>query len=208
MVTTADWAISLGISTAPTPPAAADGDDLYPLTARQVATRAVILQGIVAVAAEVEPQRIIEWYQDQRIWEHVTPHERAFLANPSGAHRDQLNRFAWQAEAEWALLWTIGKVEALGLPTHRCDSRRLVDEIIPALGSEIGSFLSSAVLRPKGVLLAEDDRHYNLWCYLHSAASNGQPQPEDLIYGVIWQRVRAFEWLDGITPWDEVRADA
>jgi hypothetical protein len=208
MLTTEGWARSLGISTAPSPPAVEGYTESCPFTARQVASRAVILQGVVAVAAEVEPAPVIEWYQDQGVWEHVTPREMAFLVAPSAADRDQLRRFSWQAEAEWALLWVVGKVESLGLPTRQCDSRRLVDEIIPALGSEIDPFLSSAALRSPGLLLAEDDRHYDLWCLLHSAIRNGESQPDDLNYGVLWQRVCAFEWLHGITPWDEVTGDA
>ena len=208
MLTTEEWARSLGISTAHRPPAVEGYQDPCPFTARLVATRAVILQGVVAVAAEVDPEPVIEWYQDQGVWEHVTPRERAFLAAPSTVDQDQLRRFSWQAEAEWTLLWVVDKVESLGLPTRQCESRRLVDEIIPALGSELDPFLSSAALRPPGLLLAEDDRHYNLWCYLHSAIRRGESQPDDLNYGVLWQRVRAFEWLQGITPWDEVEGDA
>ncbi|MEV9084640.1 DUF4272 domain-containing protein, partial [Klebsiella pneumoniae] len=93
------------------------------------------------VAAEVDPEPVIEWYQDQGVWEHVTPQERAYLADPFAADEGQLRRFSWQAEAEWALLWVVGFVESLGLPTHQCDSRRVVDEIIPALGTEIDPFL-------------------------------------------------------------------
>lgn len=208
MPNTEEWARTLGISTAAVPPAVDGYDEPCPFTARQVAIRAVILQGVVSVAADVDPGPVIEWFQDQDIWGHASPQERAFFETPYDTDQGQLRRFSWQAEAEWALLWVVGKVEALRLPTCQCDSRRLVDEIIPALGSKIEPFLSSAVLRPSGLLLAEDDRHYNLWCRLNSTIRRGESQPDDLIHGVLWQRVCAFEWLHGITMWDEVRGDA
>src|SRR5262249_27113045 len=155
-------------------------------SARQIAVRTLILQGVVAVASEVAPEPIIEWFHDQRLWRSVSPEEKAFLRNPSPS-REQCNRFGWHQEAEWTLLWVIGKVDSLGLPTRCCDTRRLVDEIIPPLGSEIGSFLASAKVREPGVLLAEDDRTYNLWCYAQKAWRKGE-LPADLNWDVLYER--------------------
>jgi hypothetical protein len=180
-----------------------------PFTARQVAVRAVILQGVVAVAAEVDPKPVIAWYRDQGIWKAVSPKERAFLRNPLSVAREEVNELGWRKEAEWALLWVVGKVEALGLPTRSCDSRRLVDEIIPALGADIEPFLASAELRPPGVLLAEDDRHYRLWCrYIQTCQGGNNLLPSDLAPAVLYQREYAFEWLHGIEPWDDVQCDS
>jgi hypothetical protein len=207
--TTAEWARALGISTAPTPPTVEGYDEPCPFTARQIATRAVILQGVVAVACGVDPEPVIEWFQEQGVRNAVSPRERALLLDPSSVSRDEIYGFRWQQEAEWALLWVVGKVESLGLPTRPCDSRRLVDEIIPALGSDIEPFLASAKLRPPGVLLAEDDRYYDLWCrYIQTRREGSYLLPHDLEVDVLYQREYAFEWLHGIEAWDDVQCDA
>ncbi len=207
--TTEEWARALGISTAPTPPTIEDCDPSCPLTAGEVATRAVILHGVAAVASEVDSDPIIEWYQQQGVWDQVSRKEQAFLLDPASLSRDEWNRLRWQQEAEWTLLWSVGKVEALGLPTRQCDTRRLVDEIIPALGSDIEPFLTSAKLRPPGVLLAEDDRHYDLWCrYFQTGREGPTHLPSDLEFSVLYQRQYAFEWLHGIRAWDEVQCDS
>jgi hypothetical protein len=207
--TTEQWARSLGISTAPTPPAVEGYDEPCPFTARRIATRAVILQGVVAVASEADPEPVIEWYQEQGVWEQVSPREQGFLLEPDALGRDAWNGLRWHQEAEWALLWVVGKVDALGLPTRRCDTRRLVDEIIPALGSDIEPFLTSAELRPPGVLLAEDDRHYELWCrYIQTRRQGPHLLPSDLEVSILYQRQYAFEWLHGIEAWDDVQCDA
>jgi hypothetical protein len=114
----------------------------------------------------------------------------------------------WKQEAEWTLLWMIGKVESLGLPTRFCDTRRLVDEIIPALGSSVNDFIGRAELRSPGALLAKDDRTYNLWCYALAAQRRGEKLPADLNLGVLRERRYAFEWMDGNQEWDEVICDA
>jgi hypothetical protein len=207
--TTVQWARSLKISTALTPPGVAGCDKPCPFTAREVATRAVVLQGVVAAANQVAPEPIIEWYTDQSVWEAVSPKERAFLLDPAAVGRNKMMKLRWRQEAEWALLWVVGKVDHLGLPTRECDTRRLVDEIIPALGSDIEPFLASATLRQPGELLAEDDRHYDLWCrYFQTRRERPHLLPSDLNLEVLYQRQYVFEWLHGIEAWDDVRCDA
>jgi hypothetical protein len=149
------------------------------------------------MAYGVGREPVMEWLRDQGVWDQVSPREQDFLLGLDVTD-EQRRRFGWHQEAEWTLLWTIGKVEFLGLPTRGCDTRRLVDEIIPPLGSDIDEFLASARLRPPGVLLAEDDRTYDLWCNANSATRRGDPLPSDLNWWVLYERRHAFEWLDGM----------
>jgi hypothetical protein len=143
------------------------------------------------------------------MWEAVSPQEQAFLLDPLSLAPMNRIHFQWRKEAEWALLWVVSKIDALDLPTRQCDSARLVDSIIPALGSEIEQFLSSSTLRPRGVLLAEDDRHYDLWCrYFQDRRRSEHLLPTDLLVDVLYQRQYAFEWLHGIHAWDDVTCDA
>lgn len=88
--TTEQWARSFGISTAPTAPPVTDYDEACPFGAREVATRAIVLQGVVAVACEVDSEPIIEWFKEQRVWNAVSPKEQAFLLDPKPAGSDNL----------------------------------------------------------------------------------------------------------------------
>ncbi len=207
MRTTKTWAESLSVATDADLPPVADYSEPYARSAQDVAIRAVILQGVVAVAAGVEARPVVEWFQSQRIWDAVTPRERALFAS-SRQNESDLVRFQWKQEAEWTLLWMIGRVESLGLPTHCCDTRRLVDEIIPALGDDLQEFVTRSQLRSPGALLAEDDRTYNLWCYACAAKRHGESLPSDLNLEVLYERRYAFEWLDGYQEWDVVTCDA
>jgi len=58
------------------------------------------------------------------------------------------------------------------------------------------------------VLLAEDDRTYNLWCYANTARRNHKHLPHDLNWNVLYERRYAFEWLDGMQDWDDVTCDS
>ena len=206
-MTTEEWAQTLAVPVEDTAPAIENYTEPCPRSAREIATRVVILQGVIAVAYEVDAEPVIEWLREQGVWDQVSPREQAFLLG-SEVTDEQRNRLRWHQEAEWALLWAIGHVESLGHPTQGCDTQRLVDEIVPPLGSEINAFLDSATLLPPGELLAEDDRTYDLWCYATSAVRKGEPLPADLRWWVLYERRYAFEWLDGLQDWDEVTCDA
>jgi hypothetical protein len=67
--------------------------------------------------------------------------------------------------------------------------------------------VASAKVREQGILLAENDRTYNLWCYAQKARRKGE-LPADLNWSVMYERRYAFEWLDGMQAWDEVTCDA
>jgi hypothetical protein len=207
MLSTIEWAKSHRVPVEDILPSIEGQFELYPRTAHEVAIRAVILQGVVAVGYNVDPEPVIEWFHDQNIWNAVTPREKEFL-QAATCPELQSNIFCAHQEAEWTLLWTIGKVEALGLPTHYCDTGRLVDEIIPALGSDIEPFLASATLRPSGVLLNEDLRTYNLWSHALVDRREKKPLPYDLNMTVLYERRYAFEWLDSRELWDNITCDA
>src|SRR5579859_5231069 len=201
MISTLEWANSFGISGEPSPPPMVYSDDPFPHSAREIAVRAIILQGVVVVGFEVDPAPIIDWFQDQEIWYDVSPKEKAFLLNTAPSMTER-NQFRWRQEAEWTLLWMISQVEALGLPTQTCDTRRLVDEIIPPLGSNIGNFLASAELRQPPILHAENERTYDLWCRAVVARRENR-LPDDLNFDVLYERRYAFEWADFTDPWDQ-----
>lgn len=208
MVETKGWARRLGISTAGVPPSIAATRRFSKWSARDVATRAVILQGVVATACEVDPRPIVRWFKRERLWASVTTAERAFLLGKSSPSLQRRLELRWHQEAEWTLLWALGAIEALGLPTQACDTRRLVDELIPPLGADLEPYLKGAKLRPAGELQAEDNRTYDLYCAGVAAHRAKRPLPRDLVWGVLVERRRAFEWLGADDSWDDVTCDA
>jgi len=207
VVTTREFAAKLGICVDQACGPLETGQISLARSVAEIATRAVILHGVVSVAAGVDGGPVVSWLTDESLWRHVTAKEKAFLLDPDRAEHSR-HEFQWHKEAEWTLLWAIQKVGPLGLPTHQCDTRRLVDEIMPALNSNVSEFVESATLRNTGEILAEDNRTYDLWCRVRAAINMQLPLPADLNYLVLYERRYAFEWLDGDRDWDDVTCDA
>ena len=205
MPDTKEWAESHGVCITDSVPPVDDYNESYKRTAADVASRTIILHCVAAVGYGVDPQPVLEWLEDESLWDVVSPNERAFICSDN-PDENACNDARWRQEAQWALLWAIGKVESLGLPTKTCDTGMLVDQIMPGLGEPTEAFISSAELRTPAVLLAEDERVYNLHCYARQAFRENT-MPEDLVYGVLFQRHYAFEWLGGKGDWDDVRTD-
>ncbi len=203
MTKTKEWAESLNIDTQDILPPSEDITESYCRTASEVATRTIILHSIVAAAAGIDMERITGWLQDQNLWEHVSPRERSILQSPRRFKEDRSGAH-WLQEAQWALLWTIQKVEGLGLPTKTCDHIKLVDDIMPVLGGDdIDLFISSVEFRPAAEISAENDRISRIYYHAQKAADKDE-MPEDLIYGVLYNRYLSFRWLTTDEPWDEV----
>lgn len=205
MIRTKEWAKSHGLCVTVNVPPVDDFCEPHKRTAEEVATRAIVLHCVAAVGYDVDPEPVIEWLKDQSLWDKVSPREQAFLTAAETTEKE-CSDARWRQEALWALLWAIGKIESLGLPTQTCDTGQLMDEIMPALGESTDSFIRSAELRPPSELLAEDDRVYNLHCYARQAHRAGA-MPVDLIYDVLFQRHYAFEWLSGEVDWNHVTTD-
>ena len=205
MLNTKEWAAAHGLCVDDTVPAVDDYNEPYSRTAAEIASRTVILHCVAAVGYGVDSESVIDWLKDQSLWDAVSRWEQAFLLDEDPSDDDN-SAARWRQEAQWALLWSIKKVDALGLPTRTCDTGRLVDEIMPALGEPIESFVSSSELRPPCELLGEEDRTYNLHCYARQAYRD-DTMPEDLVYDVLFQRHYAFEWLSSEENWDSVNTD-
>lgn len=206
MTTTEEWAASLGIATADTLPPLENDNETWKRTAREVAARAIIIHAVAAAAYGIDRSSIIGWLENQNLWPHVSPREKEFLLSnkPRKLMEEDRKGAQWLQEAQWVLLWTIRRVAILGLPTRTCDTIKMVDEIMPKIGGDIESFISTAEFRPEPELMAEEDRISRLYSAARQASRQNE-MPEDLIYGVLFQRRYAFEWLLSGDEWDHVK---
>ncbi len=94
----------------------------------EVARRATALVTVAARAEGLEQQRALQFLQAWGLWEAASPREQAFLANPQPAESERI-QCLWRYECLWVMLWALGHVEHLGMPTTICDVRRAVKTV-------------------------------------------------------------------------------
>jgi len=195
----------LGIPVNPWLPLVESEDEARIRDAKDVARRVLILYGLTAVGQDGGREQALSILRQEGLWEYVSPAERRLLenANPS---QQALTDASWRMEAVWVLLWALGKVDDLDLPTGVCDSDHL-HQLMPK-PDDCASFISSAQLRPVSELLDETDRIYRIHWAVRDAQINKRPIPAGLDPDVVVERHYALNWLTWYADdWDDITTD-
>jgi hypothetical protein len=196
----------LGIPINPYLPLVEGEEDARIREPQDVARRAVILYALVAVADGEDRERTVAWLRDDGLWNAVSPSEREFFLNDNPAEQEIINAL-WRSEALWTLLWSLGEVEILSLPTGYCDIVH-VREVMPKLGVSSREFIETARLRSTSEILDETDRIYRIHWAVRDAQLNNQPVPAGLNPDVVVERHYALNWLTWYADeWDDISTD-
>ena len=133
-------------------------DTNKPRTSDEVARRSLVLYSAIAATHGVSKNDLAQWLKGENLWEELTPRELRFLTQAEPPERERI-WMTWFAEAEYTLLWSIGKIESLPLPTSKCDTDLIIGAI--PLWQSTASFIHSAVLKEVEVR-QETERIYNI----------------------------------------------
>jgi hypothetical protein len=196
---------ALGIRCLPTlPPVGAEGE-IELRTAASVAERALALF-IVAVRAESlanGPEITVAELRDRMppAFTALSPKEKDFLTK-SSPERQQVIDSVWRYESLAVLLWALGELDDLPLPTAICD----VPAVARIMVAKTASFIADAKLRPAEAILDALDLHYRLHWAIRQSRQDGKPVGAPLDASVVQERHVAFNWLIhfGDAEWDEV----
>jgi hypothetical protein len=134
-------------------------------------------------------------------FEHLSPEERAFLADDAPSAEDVV-KFGWRYECAQVLAWALGLIDALPFPSAICDAAAVTNAIIttPAMAA------AQARLRPAPALLDAMDLHFRAHWLVRQRRLDGKGMPDGLDAGVLQERHLALNWLVGFdgAPWDDV----
>lgn len=177
-----------------------------PRTSEEIARRAIALHCTIAAAHGVSKDDITEWLKAEALWNELTPRESTFFRK-SPNPRKEVNWMTWMVEAQVALLWSIGKLDALPQPTGKCDSG-LVIAAVPGLFAPTSPFIASAALRSRAKINREEAKIYDIHCRVDHAKRKGAEIPggydKDTVffrhYGLCWVRGYCGQLWDEITP--------
>jgi len=169
--------------------------------------RLLILYGLVFTVHNLkERPNLIQWFQQENLWEQVSETERAFLVAVEPEQR-QLSRLSWGLEAAFTLGWALGLVQHLPDPTRAASDDELdaFFAAIPALDDETKAFLSSLNYRDLGEIFEENLVNELATGYFRDLLFNGQQDQTHIDRGVSLERHKALNWIrqfSGIADWD------
>ena len=171
----------------------------------EICDRAIALS-LVAVHAEgIEGEILENSIMELKADDKFTPEEKEFLKLDSFDLATKA-KFLWRYESLWVLLWSLGYVETLDLPTGICDVPFSVGTIIYR-GRE--KFIKEAKLRSKKEILDQADLIYRIHWATTEARIKNQPMPADLDNSTVYERHYALNWLlnHQNQNWDDVSTD-
>jgi len=171
----------------------------------EVARRSLALYAVVAAAHGLPTSNLVSWLKDEELWSELTPRELRFLSQTEPPEKE-IVWMSWLAEAEYTLLWSIGKIENLPLPRHKCDTELIVNAI--PLWQPTGAFIGSATLKEAEVR-NEVQKIYDIRVEIGKARKAGAPQPDGYDKDVAFFRHYALNWIIGYCgqSWDEITPD-
>lgn len=172
----------------------------------EVAKRALVLYALISVAHQADRELAVSWLKNEDLWQSVSPKEKAFLENSTTPEREVIEA-SWRVESLWTLLWSLGKVEELGLPKELCDSD-LIQQIMPEPEMPIAQFINQASLRPPSEILDATDLIYRIHWADVDARLNNRETPGGLYAGIIYERHYTLNWLTWYAKdWDDIITD-
>lgn len=134
-------------------------------------------------------------------FDHLTPVESAFLADPSDAQA--VNQLGWRYESLALLAWALGIEPEIPFPSSICDVANLARTLLDAATS---GDLDRARLRTGGEILDALDFHYRLHWAIREADLGHRPPLDNVVPGVVVERHYALNWLVRFedAAWDDV----
>ena len=178
-----------------------------PRTADQIARRVIALHCTIAAAHGVSRDDITDWLKEEQLRDELSQRELNFIANDENPRKEVI-WMTWMVEAQVALLWSIGKMDALPEATGKCDTG-LVIAAMPGLFESTSPFIESAVLRSRDEILREEASIYNIHCSVDQARRQGKETADGYDKDVVFFRHYGLCWVRGYCgqSWDQVTPD-
>lgn len=173
----------------------------------EVGLRMICLALVSMKGAGADPEFVLEGARYYDVENDFSEREMAFVRDSASGENEKL-QYAWRVECAHTLLWSVGMVDALSLPTCSTDWNAFWGKFHD---SNREAFLSDLKLRPQAELLDETDLIYRLHWATREADLTGQLAPAQMNHDVIMERHHALNWLtcplEAPYLWDDISDD-
>ncbi|MDR3687988.1 MAG: DUF4272 domain-containing protein [Fimbriimonas sp.] len=180
-------------------------DQVEPRATIEIARRAICLLLVAARGSGLDVRTVRKLTAYHEMGGFFTKDEQAFLDSKRPKERAKA-KFSWRTEASWVLLWALGFVDRLGLPSGQIEPWSAI-EIVEA--NFVDGLVNNAKPRSIDEILDEADLIYRChWAVRHAERSDvdieGKLEP-----GVTFERHHALNWLIRYEnqDWDDISTD-
>jgi hypothetical protein len=175
-------------------------------SAREIATRALIVWTVAGCAAGRSKSNAVAWLKKERLWSCTTPLEKQFLVERASARRRIA--FSWKLEALTPLLWATNRMEMLPSLSERCEAGLLEHAVVHPPHST-RQYIASSSLRRREDLLEEYEKVYEAHWKVRDARRRKKPAPKRIDPEVVYERHYGFNWVMGYMAqeWDDITTD-
>jgi hypothetical protein len=175
-------------------------------TATEIAKRIFILVYLGVYSEDIDKNEIIEFLKSEEIWDSVSEFEKKLLLKKKLTEKDKIN-ISWRSEGIYLMLWTINKIDNLGLPIEQCDIGEMLD-LLPNTFDSTKEFVQNATISPLAEILDKSDLIYRLHWAAREADSNDEDIPGNIDTGIIQEWHYAINWITYYDEnWDEITTD-
>jgi len=166
-------------------------------TAYDAGCRMMILYTIsFAVYNLDERDSIILWFQEENIWDKVSPNEKDFLMD-SNPNENTLMTLSWRIESALTLGWSLKKVKTLPRLDNE-NNESFIEEFqqnIPEIGDSLILFLTELEYRDFNEIYEENLLNELVTTYFRDLMFNGKKDETRIKQFTSFERHQVLNWL-------------
>lgn len=172
----------------------------------EIATRIMILTGIIDTAFDEDRKEIVSWLKDTNLWKDVSKSEKEYLTKKSLTKEDKIAS-SWRTEAVNVLFWSLGMVDKLNEPIKECDLTKAHEGTKEKYGS-LDNFIKQSEIRSTEEILDQIDLIYRIHWAVRDAILNNRPYPNGYDPSIVYERHYALNWITCYQEdWDDITTD-
>jgi hypothetical protein len=174
--------------------------------ASDVARRSLCLMIVSELARGADLETAQQFLKQNQLNEFLTPEESNFLKE-GHLDRQRCISMSWRCEGAYLLLWALGKIETLPIPSSQNDLNEIY-AVIPSLEDVAIQWIQEVQLRDIEAILDESDLIYRMHWATRQSNLQGKAL-EELDSGVVQEWHHAINWLTSYEnlDWDDVTTD-
>lgn len=172
--------------------------------AADIAKRILILAYLnTTIDNRDDREDIIAYLKTEKLWGHVSQREQKLFTKDILSEKETIS-ISWTIECLYVMLWTINKIDDLGLPKEEASG---TVNLIPGYMESSEEFINGAVIRDTTEILDASDLIYRIHWAVRQSGIDDIEVP-NINQDVVPEWHRAINWITFYEDnWDHITTD-